>query len=67
MSDYSKSAKPANPDEPVLVPGDPERIARATRSADGIDIPMGTWDLLMEAAGQVGLEEARAREISGLA
>ncbi|MBO6784479.1 MAG: Ldh family oxidoreductase, partial [Alphaproteobacteria bacterium] len=67
MADYSKSARPADPDAPVLVPGDPERIARARRSVEGIDIPKGTWDLLMEAAGQVGLKEARAREISGLA
>lgn len=67
MAEYTKSAKPADPDAPVLVPGDPERIARAKRGAAGIDIPMGTWRLLMEAAGQVGLEEARACEISGLA
>ncbi len=67
MSDYSKSAKPANPDEPVLVPGDPERIARAERGAKGIEIPMGTWDLLLEAAGQVGLEPARSAEIAGVA
>jgi uncharacterized oxidoreductase len=67
MADYTKSAKPADPDTPVLVPGDPERIARAARGAAGIAISMGTWNFLMEAAGQVGLDEARAREISGLA
>lgn len=67
MAAYSKSARPANPDEPVLVPGDPERIARAQRGADGIVVPAGTWALLTEAAEKIGLDPSRAAEISGLA
>lgn len=67
MADYTKSARPANPDEPVLVPGDPERIARAKRRADGLAIPEGTWGLLTEAAEKIGLSPSRALEISGLA
>ena len=43
MIGWVKSAKPADPDLPVLVAGEPERIARAARIADGIEIDDTTW------------------------
>ena len=67
MVDYTKSARPADPDKPVLVPGDPERIARAERGANGIFIPEGTWVLLLEAGEKLGLDRAKALEIAGIA
>ena len=67
MVDYTKSARPANPDEPVLVPGDPERLARRERGANGIFIPGGTWEPLLEAGEKLGLDRAKALEIAGLA
>ena len=67
MVDYTKSARPADPEKPVLVPGDPERIARKERGANGIFIPEGTWVLLLEAGEKLGLDRSRALEIAGLA
>lgn len=67
MADYTKSARPADPDKPVLVPGDPERAARVERRANGIPIPERTWQGLLNGGELLGLERARALEISGLA
>ena len=67
MVDYTKSARPADPEKPVLVPGDPERAARKERGANGIFIPEGTWVLLLEAGEKLGLDRSKALEIAGLA
>jgi uncharacterized oxidoreductase len=45
-----KSAKPAEEDLPVLVAGEPERMARAARVADGIEIDDTTWAQLAAIA-----------------
>ena len=46
MIAWVKSAQPADPDLPVLVAGEPERIARAERIANGIEIDDATWGQL---------------------
>jgi uncharacterized oxidoreductase len=51
---YMKATQPADPALPVLVPGEPERIARAQRIAEGIDIDDTTWKEIGEAAKSVG-------------
>ncbi len=66
MSDYVTGSRAANPDEPVLVPGDPERAARKERLANGIFLPELTWTWLLEAGEALGLERDRAHEIAGL-
>lgn len=53
--DFVRSARPADPAKPVMVPGDPERRARAERRANGVPLPRGTWDSLVDAARSVGL------------
>jgi uncharacterized oxidoreductase len=50
MIAWVKSAKPAKQDLPVLVAGEPERIARAARIADGIEIDETTWAQLTAIA-----------------
>ena len=50
MIGWVKSAKPADPDLPVLVAGEPERMARAARIADGIEIDDTTWAQLAAIA-----------------
>ena len=67
MADYTKTARPADPDAPVLVPGDPERAARKQRGADGIFVPVRTWEGLLEGGALLGLERHQALKISGLA
>lgn len=54
LIDYMKQTRPADPDLPVLVPGEPERIARAERMEIGIDVDPTTWREIEEAAASVG-------------
>ena len=54
MITYIKATQPADPALPVLVPGEPERIARAKRRAEGIEIDATTWAEIGEAAKSVG-------------
>ena len=56
MIAYMKATRPADPALPVLVPGEPERIARAKREADGIEIDDVTWREIGAAARSVGYE-----------
>ena len=60
LVDYVTSSPPANPDEPVLVPGDPERMALEERMADGIPVDPVTWDGILDAGEQVGLPRSEA-------
>lgn len=39
----------------ITLPGDPERAIRKARTVEGIPIPDGTWKLLVEVAGQLGV------------
>jgi hydroxycarboxylate dehydrogenase B len=50
MIAWVKSAKPSDPDLPVLVAGEPERIARAQRMAEGIEVEDETWRQLSAIA-----------------
>ena len=50
MIAWVKSAKPADPELPVLVAGEPERLARAERIAHGIEIDKETWSQLSAIA-----------------
>jgi hydroxycarboxylate dehydrogenase B len=50
MIGWVKSAKPADPDLPVLVAGEPEQIARAQRLAHGIEVDDQTWSELSAIA-----------------
>ena len=50
MIAWGKSSKPADADLPVLVAGEPERIARARRMAEGIEIDDTTWGQLSAIA-----------------
>lgn len=65
MLAYFRSAAPRDDRRPVLVPGEPERIARAARARDGIPVAEATWEALLEAAGGVGLERGAAAALAG--
>ena len=47
---HHRLAAGARPDEPVLIPGDPERRNRAERLADGVPIDDETWREIAAAA-----------------
>ena len=50
-----RSCPPAPGVERITLPGDPERMLRAKRSAEGISIPDGTWKLLTDEAAKSGV------------
>jgi len=52
--DYVKASPPANPSAPVLVPGDPERMARDERARSGIYVDATTWDEILQAGEKLG-------------
>lgn len=58
--DYVKASPAADPALPVLVPGDPERIAHAERTRDGIDVDPTTWEELLAAGETLGLPRAES-------
>ncbi|MEZ5099030.1 MAG: malate/lactate/ureidoglycolate dehydrogenase [Thermoleophilia bacterium] len=60
LLDYLRTCPPADPAEPVLVPGDPERATKAERLAHGIPLDATTWRQLVEAAAVAGIDEASA-------
>ena len=68
---HVKASPPADPALPVLVPGDPERIARAQRGRDGIDIGAATWEAILAAGELLGVTRqtlvaiAEGREAGG--
>lgn len=53
--DFVRGLRPRNPDEPVLIPGDPERARRAERSP-GLPLPAGAWDSILTAGERLGLD-----------
>jgi len=63
--EYVKASPPVDPAEPVLVPGDPERLSRAERSRTGIPLDAATWEEMLVAAEQIGVSRAEAKSIAG--
>src|SRR5439155_19740442 len=61
--EYLKGSPPADPAAPVLVPGEPERLARAERSRSGIHVDATTWEDLLQSAEAVGVVRADAEAL----
>jgi uncharacterized oxidoreductase len=55
MTDYVTASPPRNAAEPVLIPGDPERLMRAKRIAEGVPIDDETWREFAVAARGVNV------------
>jgi uncharacterized oxidoreductase len=61
---YMKASPAANPDAPVLVPGEPERQHRAQRVAAGIPVDDETWREMIEAGISVGIAADRLQALA---
>lgn len=55
LVDTLRATPPTDPDEPVLVPGDPETATRARRARDGIPVPAALADRLREVCAWSGV------------
>ncbi|WP_282609196.1 malate/lactate/ureidoglycolate dehydrogenase [Pelagibius sp. Alg239-R121] len=60
--EFVRSARPADPQAPVMIPGDPERKARAKRLSEGVPLPRPTWDSLILAARESGVRDLNIPE-----
>ena len=61
--DYVKASPPADAGAPVLVPGEPERLAREERARTGIYVDATTWEEILEAGEKLGFERAAAEAL----
>ena len=62
MTAYITASPPQHPNEPVLIPGDPERLSRAERIKNGVPVDDETWrELTLAARGVNVLVEAPQR------
>jgi uncharacterized oxidoreductase len=52
---HVKASRPASPGVPVMVPGEPERKARAVRNTAGVPIDEESWRQITAAAVAVGV------------
>jgi uncharacterized oxidoreductase len=57
---------PPSGDEPVQLPGDPERQKKQLRLKEGIPLDATTWQELLEAAEKLGLPAKTLAEAAGL-
>jgi len=55
MTDYVTASRPRKAGEPVLIPGDPERLMKAKRIAEGVPIDDETWREFAVAARGVNV------------
>jgi len=61
--DHVKASPPADAGVPVLVPGDPERLARERRTREGIDVDATTWEEILQAGEALALSRAEAQAL----
>ncbi len=66
MAAFAKASPPTDPDLPVLVPGEPERLSRAERNANGVPLDSESWQQLLSAGETLGLGSAKALAIAGV-
>ena len=52
---FVRAARPADPNLPVMIPGDPERKARVSRQNSGLPLSRGAWESILDAATEWGL------------
>lgn len=62
---YCKASPAERADEPVLIPGEPERLSRARRLAEGIPVDATSWREIVAAAGAAGLGADRFAALAG--
>jgi len=62
---FFTQSKPEKEGGQVLVPGDPERLTRKERLANGVPMAGGAWRDILLTASKVGLDKARIDTLVG--
>jgi len=60
---FVTASPPADPNHPVRLPGESARAIRAKRSADGVPIDAGTWNVIVQTASKVGVSPTLINDI----
>ena len=60
---FYKKSPPANPEEPVLVAGDPERFHEKERKINGIPVDKTTWDQILKDGESLGLSRIEIKKM----
>ena len=50
-----KSCRPADPDAPILAPGDPENERRAQRRVSGLPLSREAWQGILDTSASLGI------------
>jgi uncharacterized oxidoreductase len=64
--DWVKASPPREGVDNVLVAGEPERANRAQRTAQGISVDGTTWQEILDAAAQLGVDPAAVNADAGV-
>ena len=62
--EFVKSSRPRAPGGEVLLPGEPERRARAERLANGVPVDPTTWEHILAAGEALGLGRAELEALA---
>jgi uncharacterized oxidoreductase len=63
--DLIRATRPADPETPVMIPGDPERKAKAARMASGVPLDLEAWENILRASESVGLDRGALKGLVG--
>ena len=55
LTSFCKKSPPANPEQPVLIAGDPERFHEKKRKENGIPVDKTSWEQILEGSETLGL------------
>ncbi|MBT6276577.1 MAG: malate/lactate/ureidoglycolate dehydrogenase [Chromatiales bacterium] len=61
--DFVKNSRPADPQAPVLVPGDKERALKRERESNGLPLSVQSWDDIVGAARAASVTDAEISEL----
>ena len=64
--DWAKASPARDGFGPVQVAGEPERAMRARRTAEGVPVDATTWQEILDAAAQLGVDPLAVQRAAGL-
>ena len=63
LTSFYKKSPPANPEQPVLDAGDPERFHEKERKLNGIPVDETTWNQIIKDGCSLGLSRIEIKKM----